>query len=83
MGIISIDSYLTVWSPVGGTVSEGLGGMILLEEMCHWGWTSRFQKTHAILNVDSPSPTYKSGSRWELPAGATALSLLHHGTLTL
>ena len=35
---------LTAWSPAGGTVWEGLGGMALLEEVCHWRWVLRFQK---------------------------------------
>jgi hypothetical protein len=29
--------YLHVWSSVGGTVWEGLGGVALLEEVRHWG----------------------------------------------
>ena len=27
--------HLSVWFPVGGTVWEGLGGVVLLEEVCH------------------------------------------------
>jgi hypothetical protein len=30
-------SYLNSWSSVGWTIWEGLGGMALLEEVCHWG----------------------------------------------
>ena len=30
--------------PVGGTVLEGLGGVALLEEVCHGGGALRFQK---------------------------------------
>ena len=29
--------YLSVWSPVGGTVWEGLEGVALLVAVCHWG----------------------------------------------
>ena len=35
---------LNAWPPVGGTVWEGLGGVALLEKMCHWGWALRFLK---------------------------------------
>jgi hypothetical protein len=30
--------YLNACSAVGRTVWEGLGGVALLEEVCHWGW---------------------------------------------
>lgn len=29
---------LNVWSLVGGTVWEGIGDVVLLEEICHWRW---------------------------------------------
>ena len=28
---------LNAWSLVSGTVQEGFGGVVLLEEGCHWG----------------------------------------------
>ena len=28
--------YLNAWSPVGGTIWKGLGGVALLEKMCQW-----------------------------------------------
>lgn len=39
---------LNVWSPVGGIVWEGLGGVALLKEFCHWEQALRFHKTGAI-----------------------------------
>jgi hypothetical protein len=36
--------YLRTSFPVGGTVWEGLGGVISLKEVCHEGWALRFQK---------------------------------------
>jgi hypothetical protein len=36
--------YLNTWSSVGGTLWEGLEGVALLEEVCHWKWGLRFQK---------------------------------------
>jgi hypothetical protein len=29
--------YLNTWSPVSGTISEGLRSVALLAEVCHWG----------------------------------------------
>lgn len=29
--------FLNIWSPVGGTVQEGMEGVTLLDEVCHWG----------------------------------------------
>ena len=28
--------YLSAWVPISGTVWEGLGGVALWEELCHW-----------------------------------------------
>ena len=33
-----LNSHLDTCSPVGGTALEGLGGVTLLEEVCHWLW---------------------------------------------
>ena len=47
--------YLNTWSPVGGTVWEGLGNVALLEEvwpcwgMCVTGSALKFQKTNKCL----------------------------------
>ena len=35
---------LNTWSPVGETVREGLGGVALLEEVCHWGRALKLQR---------------------------------------
>lgn len=35
---------LNAQSPIGGTVSEGLRGVTLLTEMCHWAWPLMDQK---------------------------------------
>lgn len=35
--------HLKTWSPVGGTVWEGLGVMVLLARVCHWGWAYSFK----------------------------------------
>ena len=43
MAMALIGSYVSILVPIG-TVSEGLGGVAMLEEMCHWQWTLRFQK---------------------------------------
>lgn len=36
--------------PAGGTVWEELGGLALLEEVCHWKWTSRFKETVLLFH---------------------------------
>ena len=35
---------LSAWYQVGGIIWEGLGGMALLETVCHLGWALRLQK---------------------------------------
>jgi hypothetical protein len=42
--------YLNAWSPVGGTVWEGLGDVALFEEICDWGagWCFEVSTTHTI-----------------------------------
>lgn len=36
--------YLNACSPVSGTAWEGLGGVVLLEKVCHREWALSFQK---------------------------------------
>jgi hypothetical protein len=42
--------YLSAWSSVGGTLWEGLVGVALLEEVCHWGQASEVSKAQDILS---------------------------------
>lgn len=50
-------SCLITCSPDGGMVWEGLRGMTLFKEVCHWGQALRFQKT-------SVTPSLLSASFW-------------------
>ena len=44
--------YLNAWVPIDGTVCERLGGMALLEEVCHWGRFPGFKSTyHSTLAI--------------------------------
>lgn len=47
--------YLYTWSLAGRTISEGLGSVSLLEEVGHWVWDVRFQKTQDIPCMHSAS----------------------------
>jgi hypothetical protein len=47
--------YLNTCSPVAGTVWEGLGGVALLEEVCHHRWALKFQRPEP-LPVSFPLP---------------------------
>lgn len=38
MRVVPIGSCFNAWPPVGGNVWGGLGGVPLLEEVCHWEW---------------------------------------------
>jgi hypothetical protein len=61
--------------PVGGTVWEGRGGVVLLEEVCHCGRAFRFQR---LVPFSVFPPAFRS--RCELSAVLAAMSLLHrHG----
>ena len=47
--------------PVGGTVWEGLGGVALLEEVCHWGQALYSLCLSVSVSVSvSVSPTWRS-----------------------
>jgi hypothetical protein len=70
---------LNTWRPGGGTIWEGLGGVALLEEMCHWEWVWKFPKTCAIPSVPSSCPpTYRSRREFSIIPIATP-SPHHHG----
>ena len=62
-----------------GTVWEGLGGVALMEELCHWGWALRFEKAPAIPNASLP-PNVRA--RGELSAIPATMPLLHHHGLS-
>lgn len=44
--------FLNIWSPTGGPIWEGLGGMALSKEVWHWGRGS----AHTICGVLSLPP---------------------------
>ena len=46
--------YLNSWSPVDGTVCEGLGGVVLLEKMCRWGLS--FEVSNDLYHSQPPLP---------------------------
>lgn len=60
----------------GRNVGERLGDVTLLEEMCHWGQTSWFQRLELFL-VSLSLPLI-CGSRCELSAVPIATPFLHH-----
>jgi len=55
--------YLNTWSPIGGTVWRGLGGVVFLEKVCHQGWILRmYSFTLFYVPVIPPSPLPPSPS---------------------
>jgi hypothetical protein len=62
-GNFNIPHRLLYLNAIDGTVWEGLGGIALLEEVFHWGWALRFQKTTPLPSLinsflpPTPSPT--------------------------
>ena len=43
---------LNTWSLIGGTICERLGGVSLLEQVCHWEEALRLQKTCPLSLVN-------------------------------
>lgn len=43
--------HKNILSPVFATIWRGLGDLPLLEEVCHWEWTLRFQNSPCCLQV--------------------------------
>ena len=35
--------------PIGGAVWEGTEGVVLLEEVCHWGWALMLKLTRFLV----------------------------------
>ena len=48
MRMPSMGSYVSIGSPGGGTLWEGLGGVALLDEVRQYRLAMRFQKAHTI-----------------------------------
>jgi hypothetical protein len=71
-----IGSCLNNWSSIGGSIWKGLGGMPLLEEVCHWQWPLRFENSDHSQCPPSELPTYRS--RCERSAIPVAMFLLCH-----
>lgn len=38
--------HLNMWSPAAGAIWGGLGGVVLMEDINHWGRTLRFKASH-------------------------------------
>jgi hypothetical protein len=64
--------YLNTWSPVSATVWEGLGGVALLEEVCHYGVVFEVSKAHTVPTGSSLTLLW---IRCKLSTSATALCL--------
>lgn len=64
---------LSTCSPVSGTIGELLGGLVLLEEVHHWGQPLKWQKTQAISMCSAP-PTcgWDGSSPWPYQPEATS-----------
>lgn len=52
MRMLLIDSCICMLTPKLVNNLRRVGHMVLLE-MCHWGWTWRFQKSHTRLNLSA------------------------------
>jgi hypothetical protein len=76
-----IGSYLNVWSKLGTTALEGLGGVALLEEVCHLGQTEVSKDCYHSQCASLP-PT--GSLRWEYIVVSAAMPLFHcHVWVTL
>lgn len=78
--------YLNAWFPVSGTICDRLGGVALVERVCHWKWALRFKNPS-----QSPRPLCLSVSLTPPPSacflqirmGSAQLQLQGHASLFL
>jgi hypothetical protein len=71
---------LNAWASVSGTVWEGLGGVALLEEVCHWRWALSFPKPcqAQFLPLSWLPAACGSGCNLLATAPVLCLTVCHH-----
>lgn len=51
---------MNAWVPGDGPIWEKLGGVALLEEICHWGQALMFQKAHFQFVLSTSRMRFKT-----------------------
>lgn len=74
-------SHLTIWSSVGGTIWEGLGGVASLEEVCHLGQAWGFKRLLPFL-LCLPLVSYLLIKMWALSLSCCCTFALSSWTIT-